>query len=144
MGTKYIGQDNETLSVILLPLKSRQCRDEDVSQQTSPKKSNHGDMLIKCFSVIKKLFDSSGGGFGDSYFRHCVAMVELYKKVSGSTQNASNMTGYQSMQGQLFGNGLLNPNNMKRLLSNSSSKEVKVNVLMIVSEVACLNKVSPC
>ncbi|MFS7910554.1 putative non-specific serine/threonine protein kinase [Helianthus anomalus] len=111
-------------------------------------------MLIKCFSVIKKLFDSSGGGFGDSYIRHWVAMVELYKEViilatwdqvvSGSIQNASKMTGYQSLLVQLFGNGLINPNNMKRLLGNSSSKEVKVNVLMIVSEVACLNKVSPC
>ncbi|MFS7910552.1 putative non-specific serine/threonine protein kinase [Helianthus anomalus] len=109
---------------------------------------------VQCFSVIKKLFDSSGGGFGDSYIRHWVAMVELYKEViilatwdqvvSGSIQNASKMTGYQSLLVQLFGNGLINPNNMKRLLGNSSSKEVKVNVLMIVSEVACLNKVSPC
>ncbi|KAM0042127.1 putative protein kinase ULK-Fused family [Helianthus debilis subsp. tardiflorus] len=173
-GAKYIGQDNEALSVILLPLKSRQCRDQDVANQSLKillnlvaagainstgvldeicwevinftvnflrlKKSDHSNMLTKCFSVIKKLFDSSGGGFGDSYNRHWVAMVELYKEVSGSTQNASNMTGYQSMLVQLFGNGLLNPNNMKRLLGNSSSKEVKVNVLMIVSEVACLNK----
>ncbi|KAJ0789510.1 putative protein kinase ULK-Fused family [Helianthus annuus] len=173
-GAKYIGQDNEALSVILLPLKSRQCRDQDVATQSLKillnlvaagainstgvldeicwevinftvnflrlKRSDHSDMLIKCFSVIKKLFDSSGGGFGDSYIRHWVAMVELYKEVSGSTQNASNMTGYQSMLVQLFGNGLLNPNNMKRLLGNSSSKEVKVNVLLIVSEVACLNK----
>ncbi|KAJ0577416.1 putative protein kinase ULK-Fused family [Helianthus annuus] len=185
-GAKYIGQDNEALSVILLPLKSRQCRDQDVPPAKQSlkillnlvaagainstavldeicwevinftvnflrlKKSDHSDMLIKCFSVIKKLFDSTGGGFGDSYIRHWVAMVELYKEViilatrdqvvSGSTQNASNMTGYKSMLVQLFGNGLLNPNNMKRLLGNSSSKEVKVNVLMIVSEVACLNK----
>ncbi|KAJ0919323.1 putative protein kinase ULK-Fused family [Helianthus annuus] len=174
MGAKYIGQDNEALSVILLPLKSRQCRDQDVATQSLKillnlvaagainstgvldeicwevinftvnflrlKRSDYSDMLIKCFSVIKKLFDSSGGGFGDSYIRHWVAMVELYKEVSGSTQNASNMAGYQSMLVELFGNGLLNPNNMKRLLGNSSSKEVKVNVLMIVSEVACLNK----
>ncbi|KAJ0923101.1 putative protein kinase ULK-Fused family [Helianthus annuus] len=185
-GAKYIGQDNEALSVILLPLKSRQCRDQDVLPANQSlkillnlvaagainstavldeicwevinftvnflrlKKSDHSDMLIKCFSVIKKLFDSTGGGFGDSYIRHWVAMVELYKEViilatrdqvvSGSTQNVSNMTGYQSMLVQLFGNGLLNPNNMKRLLGNSSSKEVKVNVLTIVSEVACLNK----
>ncbi|MFS7938377.1 putative protein kinase ULK-Fused family [Helianthus anomalus] len=185
-GAKYIGQDNEALSVILLPLKSRQCRDQDVLPANQSlkillnlvasgainstgvldeicwevinftvnflrlKKSDHSDMPTKCFSVIKKLFDSSGGGVGDSYIRHWVAMVELYKEViilatrdqvvSGSTQNASNMTGYQSMLVQLFGNGLLNPNNMKRLLGNSSSKEVKVNVLMIVSEVACLNK----
>ncbi|MFS7938378.1 putative protein kinase ULK-Fused family [Helianthus anomalus] len=185
-GAKYIGQDNEALSVILLPLKSWQCRDQDVLPANQSlkillnlvaagainstgvldeicwevinftvnflrlKKSDHSDMPTKCFSVIKKLFDSSGGGFGDSYIRHWVAMVELYKEViilatwdqvvSGSIQNASKMTGYQSLLVQLFGNGLINPNNMKRLLGNSSSKEVKVNVLMIVSEVACLNK----
>lgn len=36
---------------------------------------------MQCFSVIKKLLDTCGGGFGDSYIRHWVAIVELYKEV---------------------------------------------------------------
>ncbi|KAI3796618.1 hypothetical protein L1987_39296 [Smallanthus sonchifolius] len=77
---QLIGQANEALSVILLPLKTRQC---------SLKKSDYNDLLVKSFSVIKKLLDNCGGGFGDSYIRHRIAMVELYKEVSRSTEDAS-------------------------------------------------------
>ncbi|XP_076931409.1 serine/threonine-protein kinase TIO-like [Bidens hawaiensis] len=124
-GAKLIGQDNEALSVILLPLKNRQCRDQDILSANqslkillnlvaacainSPgildeifweligftanilrlKKSDYNDLLVKCFSVIKKLLDNCGGGLGDSYIKHWVAMVELHTEVSSSTEDAS-------------------------------------------------------
>ncbi|KAI3686949.1 hypothetical protein L1987_80639 [Smallanthus sonchifolius] len=132
-GAKLIGQDNEALSVILLPLKNRQCRDQDVLTVNKSlkilsnliaagainstgvldeifweligftanilcvKKPDYNDLLVKCFSVIKKLLDNCGGGFGDSYIRHWVAMVELYKEVSSSTDNASGRLLYESI-----------------------------------------------
>ncbi|KAI3796165.1 hypothetical protein L1987_38830 [Smallanthus sonchifolius] len=115
----------------LLPLKNRQCRDQDVLSANqslnilsnlvadgainstgvldeffweligytdnflSPKKSDSNDLL--CFSVIKKLLDNCGGGFGDSYIRHWVPMVELYKEVSSSTEDASGGLLYESI-----------------------------------------------
>lgn len=42
---------------------------------------------VQCFSVIKKLLDNCGGGFGDSYIRLWVAIVELYKEVILSPEN---------------------------------------------------------
>lgn len=131
-GAKLIGQDNEALSVILLPLKNQLCRDQDVlaSKQSLKilsnlvaagainstgvldeifweligftanllrvKKSDYNDLLVKCFSVIK-LLDNCGGGFGDSYLRHWVAIVELYKEVFGSVEDASGRVLYESI-----------------------------------------------
>ncbi|KAJ0577415.1 putative protein kinase ULK-Fused family [Helianthus annuus] len=132
-GAKLIGQDNEALSVILLPLKNRQCRDQDVLSANQSlkvllnlvaagainstgvldeifweligftanilrlKKSDFNDLLVKCFSVIKKLLDNCGSGFGDSYLRHWVAMVELHKEVSSSAEDASGRLLYESI-----------------------------------------------
>ncbi|KAK9080095.1 hypothetical protein SSX86_001770 [Deinandra increscens subsp. villosa] len=132
-GAKLIGQDNEALSVILLPLKNRQCRDQDVLSANQSlnilsnlvaagainstgvldeifweligftsnilrlKISDYNELLVKCFSVIKKLLDNCGGGFGDSYIRHWVAMVELYKEVSSSTEDASGRLLFESV-----------------------------------------------
>ncbi|KAL7596205.1 hypothetical protein Lser_V15G31096 [Lactuca serriola] len=132
-GAKLIGQDNEALSVILLPLKNRLCRDEDAVTSNQSlrilsnlvaaaainstgvldeifweligftanllhiKKSDYNDLLLKCFSVIKKLLDTCGGGFGDSYIRHWVAIVELYKEVSQNTEDASGRVVYESI-----------------------------------------------
>nr|KAJ0199998.1 hypothetical protein LSAT_V11C600338920 [Lactuca sativa] len=129
-GAKLIGQDNEALSVILLPLKNR---DEDAVTSNQSlrilsnlvaaaainstgvldeifweligftanllhiKKSDYNDLLLKCFSVIKKLLDTCGGGFGDSYIRHWVAIVELYKEVSQNTEDASGRVVYESI-----------------------------------------------
>ncbi|KAK1407837.1 hypothetical protein QVD17_39464 [Tagetes erecta] len=175
-GSKLIGQDNEALSVILLPLKNLQCRDQDVLTAKQSlnilsnlvaagainsvgvldeicwevigftvnllrlKKTNYSGSLIKSFSVIKKLFENCGGGFGDSFIRHWVAMVELYKEASSSTQDASEMTGHLSLIVHIFGNSLLNPNNMRSLLGTSSPKEIKLNVLKMVSDVAFMDK----
>nr|XP_043607157.1 serine/threonine-protein kinase TIO [Erigeron canadensis] len=131
-GAKLIGQDNESLSVILLPLKNRLCRDQDVLTSNQSlrilsnlvsagaitssgvldevfweligftanilrmKKSEYNDLLVKCFSVIKKLLDTCGGGFGDSYIRHWVAIVELFKEVFSCTEDASGRVLYES------------------------------------------------
>ncbi|KAI3698242.1 hypothetical protein L6452_31355 [Arctium lappa] len=132
-GAKLIGQDNESLSVILLPLKNRSCRDQDVLTSNQSlrilsnlvaagainstgvldeifwelieftanllcvKKPDYNDLLAKCFSVIKKLLDNCGGGFGDSYIKHWVAIVELYKEVSGCAEDASGRILYESI-----------------------------------------------
>lgn len=132
-GAKLIGQDNESLSVILLPLKNRACRDQDVLTSNQSlrilsnlvaagainstgvldeffweligftanllrvKKSDYNDLLAKCFSVIKKLLDNCGGGFGDSYIKHWVAIVELYTEVSGCAEDASGRILYESI-----------------------------------------------
>ncbi|XP_071693687.1 serine/threonine-protein kinase TIO [Rutidosis leptorrhynchoides] len=132
-GAKLVGQDNEALSVILLPLKNRQCRDQDVLTSNQSlrilsnlvaagainstgvldeifweligytanivrlRKPNYNDLLVKCFSVVKKLLDSCSGGFGDSYIKQWVAIVELYKEVSESTEDASGRVLYESI-----------------------------------------------
>lgn len=51
------------------------------------------------------------------------------------------MTGHGPLVVQLLRNGLLSPNMMRRLLDNSSPREVKLDVLMIVSDVARMHKV---
>ncbi|XP_071704125.1 serine/threonine-protein kinase TIO-like [Rutidosis leptorrhynchoides] len=55
------------------------------------------DLLIKCFSLLRKLLDNNGGGFGDSYMSHWVAVVELYKEVTGCTEDASGRLVYESV-----------------------------------------------
>ncbi|XP_071704135.1 serine/threonine-protein kinase TIO-like [Rutidosis leptorrhynchoides] len=55
------------------------------------------DLLIKCFSLLRKLLDNNGGGFGDSYISHWVAVVELYKEVTGCTEDVSGRLVYESV-----------------------------------------------
>ncbi|KAI7728860.1 hypothetical protein M8C21_026451, partial [Ambrosia artemisiifolia] len=65
-----------------------------VSPQPESQRVTESDNLQ---SVIKKLLDNCGGGFGDSYLRHWVAMVELHKEVSSSTEDASGRLLYESI-----------------------------------------------
>lgn len=51
------------------------------------------------------------------------------------------MVGHRSLAVQLLGKGLLDPRRMKRLLDGSCPKEVIVDVLMIVSDLARMDKV---
>ncbi|CAK9172478.1 unnamed protein product [Ilex paraguariensis] len=137
-GAKVIGQDNEALSDILLPLKNwckgsqSSCRDQDIlcsnqslrilsnlvtaSAITSTgvldelisellrftatvincKSSDGYDLLAKSFSIIKKLVDSCGGDIGNSYFKHWVALVELYSQVVGCADDAFGRVLYES------------------------------------------------
>ncbi|XP_071704124.1 serine/threonine-protein kinase TIO-like [Rutidosis leptorrhynchoides] len=55
------------------------------------------DLLIKCFSLLRKLLDNNGGGFGDSCMSHWVAVVELYKEVTGCTEDASGRLVHESV-----------------------------------------------
>ncbi|XP_071701891.1 serine/threonine-protein kinase TIO-like [Rutidosis leptorrhynchoides] len=53
------------------------------------KKSDYNDLLIQSFSDLKKSLDNVGSRFGDSYIRHWVAIVELYKEVTRCVEDAS-------------------------------------------------------
>lgn len=52
------------------------------------------------------------------------------------------MIGHRPFAIQLIGKGLLNPNMVKRLLDNMSPREVLLDVLMIVSDLARMDEVS--
>ncbi|XP_059667382.1 serine/threonine-protein kinase TIO [Cornus florida] len=137
-GAKLIGQDNETLSVVLLPLKNwckgsqSSCRDQDIlssnqslrilsnlvaagainstvlldelisellgftSTIANQKLSDYNELMAKSFSIIKRLVDNFGGNIGASYFRHWVALVELYSQVVSCTDDASGRVLYES------------------------------------------------
>ncbi|XP_071702240.1 serine/threonine-protein kinase TIO-like isoform X2 [Rutidosis leptorrhynchoides] len=49
------------------------------------------------FSDIKKSLDNNGGRFGDSYIRHCITIMELYKEVTGCDEDASGRLLYESV-----------------------------------------------
>ncbi|KAF5783899.1 putative non-specific serine/threonine protein kinase [Helianthus annuus] len=69
----------------------------------------------------------------------CLKHVDL-KDVARPVAFLAKMTGHGPLVVQLLGKGLLNPNSMRRLLDNSSPREVKLDVLMIVSDVARMHK----
>ncbi|XP_021910831.1 serine/threonine-protein kinase TIO-like [Carica papaya] len=50
------------------------------------------------------------------------------------------MVGHRPLALQLVGKGLLNPNKMRRLLDSSSPREVLLDVLMIISDLARMDK----
>ena len=72
----------------------------------------------------------------------CLRHVEL-KDAARLVAFLAKMTGHRSLVVQL-GKGLLNPNIMRRLLDNSSPREVILDVLSIVSDLARMDKVSYC
>ncbi|XP_071702051.1 serine/threonine-protein kinase TIO-like isoform X2 [Rutidosis leptorrhynchoides] len=61
------------------------------------KKSDYNDLLIQSFADIKKSLDNNGSRFGDSYIRHWVAMMELYKEVTRCAEDASGRLVYESV-----------------------------------------------
>ncbi|KAJ0692028.1 putative non-specific serine/threonine protein kinase [Helianthus annuus] len=69
----------------------------------------------------------------------CLKHVDL-KDAARPVAFLAKMTGHGPLVVQLLGKGLLNPNTMRRLLDNSSPREVKLDVLMIVSDVARMHK----
>ena len=54
------------------------------------------------------------------------------------------MIGHRPLAVQLVGKGLLDPNRMRRLLDSSSPKEATLDTLMIVSDLARMDKVRLC
>lgn len=51
------------------------------------------------------------------------------------------MTGHRPLAVQLLGNGLLDPSRVRKLLDGSSPREVVLDILMIVSDLARMDKV---
>ncbi|ONI17099.1 hypothetical protein PRUPE_3G137600 [Prunus persica] len=138
-GAQVIGQDNEALAQVLLPLK--RCSqgsldsswDEDIlnSNQSlrilsnlvaagaihssalldeiihellvytgiivSMKTSEVNELKEKSFSIIKFLVDNAGIGTGDSYFRHWVALTDIFSQVVGCSEDASGRVLYASI-----------------------------------------------
>lgn len=73
----------------------------------------------------------------------CLEHVEL-KDAARPVAFLAKMTGHRSLVVQLLGRGLLDPNLMRRLLDSSSPREVILDILSIVSDLARMDKVSPC
>ncbi|CAK7340113.1 unnamed protein product [Dovyalis caffra] len=135
-GAQMIGQDDEALMIILLPLKKwskeslHSWRDQDVciSKQSlriisnlaaagaagglvneilcellnftaiviSLKSSELGDLIAKSFSIIKILLDNIGSAISSSYFKHWVALTEMFSQVVGGYEDTSGSVLFES------------------------------------------------
>lgn len=71
----------------------------------------------------------------------CLKHVEL-KDAARPVAFLAKMTGHRSLVVQLLNKGLMNPNIMRKLLDSSSPREVTLDILMIVSDLARMDKVS--
>lgn len=69
----------------------------------------------------------------------CLEHVEL-KYFGKPVAFLAKMIGYRPLAVQLVGNGLLDPNRMKMLLDSSCPREVTLDVLMIISDLARMDK----
>ncbi|XP_034888517.1 serine/threonine-protein kinase TIO isoform X2 [Populus alba] len=128
-GANIIGQDNEALTIILLPLRKwskeslRSWRDQDVlttkqslriisnlaaagatgglvneilgellnftANVVSLKSSELSDLLAKSFSIIKLQLDNIGSAISTSYFKHWVALAEIFSQIVGGHEETS-------------------------------------------------------
>ncbi|XP_055827589.1 serine/threonine-protein kinase TIO [Solanum dulcamara] len=130
-GAKVIGQDNDALSAILVPLRNLcdelkiPSRDHDfvilnqslrilsnlvaagainssgtldqiicvllglTSTVLKVKSSNAAELLMKIFSVTKKMLDICGGAIGSSCLGHWRTLLELYSQVINNLDDAS-------------------------------------------------------
>lgn len=70
----------------------------------------------------------------------CLEHLEL-KDLGRPVAFLAKMIGHRPLAVQLVGKGLLDPTRMKRLLDRSSPREVMLDVLMIVSDLARMDKV---
>lgn len=74
-----------------------------------------------------------------SVILRCLEHMDI-KDVGRPVAFLAKMIGYRSLAIHLVGKGLLDPNRMKRLLDCSSPRDVTLDVLMIVSDLARMNK----
>lgn len=128
-GANIIGQDNEALTIILLPLRKwskeslHSWRDQDVlttrqslriisnlaaagatgglvneilsellnftANVVSLKSSELSDLLAKSFSIIKLQLDNIGSAISTSYFKHWVALAEIFSQIVGGHEENS-------------------------------------------------------
>ncbi|KAF5810049.1 putative non-specific serine/threonine protein kinase [Helianthus annuus] len=89
------------------------------------------------YNFVNSVFEPASGN--PANIIQCLKHVDL-KDVARPVAFLAKMTGHGPLVVQLLGKGLLNPNSMRRLLDNSSPREVKLDVLMIVSDVARMHK----
>lgn len=75
------------------------------------------------------------------YILRCLEHMEL-KDSARLVAFLAKMTGHRPLVMQLIGKGLLDPARMRRLFDRSSPREVTMDVLMIVSDLARMDKVS--
>ncbi|KAG6737656.1 hypothetical protein POTOM_059184 [Populus tomentosa] len=128
-GANIIGQDNEALTIILLPLRKwskeslHSWRDQDIlttkqslriisnlaaagatgglvneilsellnftANVVSLKSSELSDLLAKSFSIIKLQLDNIGSAISTSYFKHWVALAEIFSQIVGGHEETS-------------------------------------------------------
>lgn len=128
-GANIIGQDNEALTIILLPLRKwskeslHSWRDQDVlttkqslriisnlaaagatggivneilsellnftAKVVSLKSSELSDLLAKSFSIIKLQLDNIGSAISTSYFKHWLALTEIFSQIVGGHEETS-------------------------------------------------------
>ncbi|XP_062155569.1 serine/threonine-protein kinase TIO isoform X4 [Alnus glutinosa] len=62
----------------------------------SLKSSEFNDLIAKSFSMIKMLLDYCGSGIASSYFRHWVALSEIFSQVVGCNEDACARVLYES------------------------------------------------
>lgn len=75
------------------------------------------------------------------YILRCLEHMDL-KDSARLVAFLAKMTGHRPLVVQLIGKGLLDPARMRRLFDRSSPREVTMDVLMIVSDLARMDKVS--
>lgn len=75
-----------------------------------------------------------------SIILRCLEHLEL-KDLGRPVAFLAKMVAHRPLAVQLVGKGLLDPNRMRRLLDNSSPREVMLDAVMIVSDLARMDKV---
>lgn len=75
-----------------------------------------------------------------SIILRCLEHLEL-KDLGRPVAFLAKMVAHPPLAFQLVGKGLLDPNRMRRLLDNSSPREVMLDAVMIVSDLARMDKV---
>lgn len=73
----------------------------------------------------------------------CLEQLES-KDLGRTVAFLAKMIGHRPLAVQLVGKGLLDPNRMRRLLDCSSPREATLDTLMIVSDLARMDKVRLC
>lgn len=73
----------------------------------------------------------------------CLEYLE-FKDIGRPVAFLAKMISHRPLAVQLVGKGLLDANRMRRLLNTSNSKEILLDILMIISDLARMDKVSFC
>ena len=76
-----------------------------------------------------------------SLILQCLELME-FKYLGRPVAFLAKMIGYRPLAIQLVSKGLLDPNRWRRLLDSSTPREVTLDALMILSDLARMDKVS--